>query len=79
MALLEAGADIEARADRGTTPLHWAAALATDGTVAVALLEAGANPAARSDEDETAWELLQDNAALRDTAFYERLRVLVED
>lgn len=77
--LTNAGANVGAQADNGATPLHLAAMLADDAAVAVALLEAGANPAARSDDDETAWELLQDNAALCDTAFYERLRALVEE
>ena len=79
MALVEAGADPNARADGGLTPLHWAAMLATDPAVAMALLEAGADPEARDAEGRSAWDLARTNEALRDTAFYERLRALVGD
>ena len=47
-ALIEAGADVEARADHGWAPLHVAVARAALRAV-VALVEAGADPDARAD------------------------------
>ncbi len=44
-ALLDAGADINAAAHNGVTPLHAAQMWATDGNLACHLLDRGANPA----------------------------------
>ena len=47
-ALIEAGADPNARADNGATPLHWAAGYSRFQTVIKTLIEAGANPGTRA-------------------------------
>ena len=80
-ALIEAGADPDARNTDGWTSLHVAARYATDPAVAMALIEAGADPKARTDEGDRVWSLLRENDALRETAFYERLlrAALMED
>lgn len=51
--LLEGGANPDARADRGETPLHQAARGGSDSTVLAALLAAGADVNARDDEGGT--------------------------
>ena len=52
-ALLEAGADIDARDESGATPLHMAAALNPNPSVIAALLEAGADINASSEDGAT--------------------------
>lgn len=51
---LEAGADVNARLDRGETPLHVAASWTRDSLVILILLEAGADVGARDDAGRTA-------------------------
>ena len=42
-ALIDLGADVNARADNGATPLHWAAGSGSATAITI-LLERGANP-----------------------------------
>ena len=67
MALLDAGADPNARTDDGWTPLHWAARLTDNSAVIVALLDAGADPNARDEDGWTPWDMAQENDALDGT------------
>ena len=72
-ALLDAGADIEARESRGMTPLHVAA----DGdvpAVVAALLDAGADPKALDERAWTPWDWARTNNDLGGTQAYRRLR-----
>ena len=52
-ALLDAGADLDARDKWEWTPLHWAAAWNDNPAVPAALLDAGADPNARNEKDRT--------------------------
>ncbi len=66
--LIEAGADVNARDDReGKTALHIAATKADNPDVITMLLDAGADGSARTGDGQTAWDLAQDNEALRGT------------
>ena len=56
-ALLEAGADPDARTEGGLTPLHHAARSGHVAAVA-ALLEAGADPDARTEGGSTPFDLI---------------------
>ena len=70
---LDAGADPNARGESGWTPLHFAAEFNTDPAVTAALLDAGADPNARNENGQTAWDLAQDNEALKGTDVWWRL------
>ena len=72
-ALLEAGADLEARNKDGWTSLMYAAATHSNPEVLQVLLDAGADATAKNGEKETAWDLIQDNEALKGTKAYWRL------
>ena len=84
-ALIAAGANIEARDERGNTPLHLAARPPSDywrnvsdyvphfGHAIEALLNGGANASARNAAGQTPWELAQANEALRGSDGYWRL------
>ena len=54
----------------GGTPLHSAATFGEESGIIVSLLETGADPKAINDDGETAWDLAQDNDALKDTKGY---------
>ncbi|MXY62455.1 MAG: hypothetical protein F4Y87_03230 [Synechococcus sp. SB0665_bin_28] len=72
-ALLDAGADLEARAIGGFTPLHMAARDSETPEVVKALLDAGAKPSAKTEEGKTPVELVPDDSPLRGTDVYWRL------
>ena len=73
-ALAGAGADVNARDERGgLTPLHLAAWFSNTPSVVVALLIVGADPRAKDKVGNTPWEYAAQNAALKDTAPYRRL------
>ena len=65
--LLDNGAEVTARDDRGWTPLHWAAFEGKDSEAIIALLDAGADPTATTDSDENAYDLIQENKDLKDS------------
>ena len=71
-ALLDAGANPNARNKYGRTPLHWAADYSTPAVVA-ALLKAGADPAAKDENGKTAWDLAKENPSLKGTDVYWQL------
>ena len=73
---MDAGADLEARGEGGWTPLLLAAWNNENPEVVLALLDAGADATAKNGEKETAWDLIQDNEALRGTKAYWRLNDL---
>lgn len=58
------GADLDARDQRGGTPLHRAARDGWNSEIVLALLELGADHRARTAAGETAWDLIQENQAL---------------
>ncbi len=65
--LLDKGADVAARDDRGWTPLHWAAFEGKDPEAVIVLLDAGADPTATTDSDQSAYDLIQENEDLKDS------------
>jgi ankyrin repeat protein len=75
-AALDAGADLEARDEDGWTPLMSAAMWNSNPEVLQVLLDAGADATAKNEEKETAWDLIQDNEALKGTKAYWRLNEL---
>ena len=72
-ALLNAGADPNARNELGATPLHFAARSSKTPAVVSALLDAGADPDARDQYGDTPWDVLPENSPLRGTDAYRRL------
>ena len=74
--LLEAGADVEARDEDGWTPLMLAAVNNENPEMVQVLLEAGADATAKNGEGKTAWDLIQDNEALKGSKAYWRLNEL---
>lgn len=73
-ALVKAGARVNARDKFKQTPLHAAARESRTPAVAAALLDAGANPGARNKSGKTPLDYAKENAALRGTKVYERLK-----
>lgn len=73
-ALAGAGADVNARDERGGwAPLHLAAWFSKTPSVVDALLAVGADPTAKDKAGKTPWDYAAQNAALKDTAPYRRL------
>ena len=71
-ALLEAGANPNARDYQRRNALHWAAEYSIPAIVA-ALLKAGTDPAAKDEKGKTAWDLAQKNPSLKGTDVYWQL------
>ena len=67
--LLDAGADVNAMDEDGWTALMWAARFGTAESVKV-LLKAGADASVKDKDGKTAWDLAQDNEALKGTDAY---------
>tara|TARA_R110000744_G_scaffold120008_1_gene223671 strand:+ start:1263 stop:1610 length:348 start_codon:yes stop_codon:yes gene_type:complete len=67
---LMSGADLNARAENGFTPLHWAALYNENPEVIIALLDAGADGTAVNDDGETPFDAAKDNEALEGTDAY---------
>ena len=72
-ALLQAGANLEARDEYRGTPLHRAAELSKNPAVIKVMLDAGADTAARNAAGKTPWDLVQVNDALKGSDAYWRL------
>ena len=72
-ALLDAGADLEARGKFGETPLHVAAISNKNPAVIAALLDAGANLKARDRFGKTPWDSAKDREPLKGSDAYWRL------
>ena len=72
-ALLQAGANLEARDEYSGTPLHRAAELSKNPAVIKVMLDAGADTAARNAAGKTPWDLVQVNDALKGSDAYWRL------
>ena len=65
--LVELGANPDARNENGWTSLHYAARYNSNPDVITRLVELGADGTAKTAEGKTAWDLAQDNDALRGT------------
>ena len=68
-ALLDVGADLEAKIEGGWTPLHTAAAKGFPAAVQ-APMDPGADPMARADNGETPWDAAQRSEAFKGTEAY---------
>ena len=73
---MDAGADVEARTEDGQTPLMFAAIENSNPEVLQVLLDAGADATAKNGMGEIAWDLIQDNEALKGSKAYWRLNEL---
>ena len=71
-ALLDAGADLDARAVNGMTPLHFAAENGHAEAVTT-LLEEGADSNVRDNDGKLPLDYAADNGQLKDTAAYWKL------
>ena len=72
-ALVNAGADPNARDGDGFTPLHLAAAQSQTPEIVTALVNAGADPNARTGDGRTPFELIPEDSPLKGTDVYWRL------
>ena len=72
-ALLDAGAEANARDGGGDTPLHNAAWFNDNPAVIEALLDAGADATARNANDKVPWDYAEDREALKGSNAYRRL------
>ena len=63
-ALIDAGANVNAKNADGRTPLHYAATHSRLPSAVIALLDAGADPKAKDEVGRTPWDYAQDNEAL---------------
>ena len=81
--LLEAGANVHARAKHGSTPLHWAAyggtfeAIKRKVEAIKILLEAGADVNAKDEDGDTPFEILE-MKAMKEDAMMELLEEMAE-
>ena len=75
-ALRAAGANPAARDESGETPLMYAAGYNKNTEVVQALLDAGADATATNSGGETAWDLIQENEALKRSPAYRALNDL---
>ena len=74
-ALVKAGAEVDAQDERGGwTPLHLAAWFGRTPAVVAALLSAGADPVAKDDKGKTPRDYAEQNAALKNTDVFSRLK-----
>ena len=65
----DAGADVMARDEDGSTPLHWAAEHGTPANIQ-ALLDANADAKAKDKNGKTPWDLAYTNEKLKGTKEY---------
>ena len=70
LALIEGGADPDARNEFGATPLHTAAGNNTNLSVIKVLIECGADPGARDYDGFTPFDYAKENEALKGTETY---------
>ena len=75
-ALIDEGADVNAPAEDGYAPLHDAACNNKNPAVVLTLLDAGADANVITEDGKTALDLIQENAALKDTEAHKKLREL---
>ena len=73
-ALLNAGANPNARDKSGATPLHWAARFNQQPAVIAALLDAGADTAAQDEKGHVPSDYAEENRALTGSDVYWRLK-----
>ena len=74
LVLLQAGADINALDENGWSPLHLAAHNNKNHEVVLVLLSAGADASAKTNGGRTAFDLIQNNLALKDKPVFFILR-----
>jgi hypothetical protein len=67
IALIEAGADVNAAIEDGRTPLHAAASENSNPDVITALLEAGADGSTKNNDGKTPYHLAGDNEFIKNT------------
>jgi len=70
LACITAGADVNARNERGYTPLYRTARYIHNPAVITALMKAGANGAAANDHGKTPFDLAKENDAIKGSDAY---------